>query len=98
LRAIRYRTFSSRWAFCPYQDLADRGLDDCGLLEIASRTVGVPFVGVIAAALALMEIVRRLNHGPSLDVLDLTLRDVGVRQGVEGRALKRFNPGYTNLR
>jgi hypothetical protein len=81
-----------------YQDLADRGLDDCGLLEIASRTVGVPFVGVIAATLALMEIVRRLNHGPSLDVIDLTLRDVGVRQGVEGRVLKRFNPGYTNLR
>ena len=47
-----------------YKDLAGRGLDDCGLLEIASRTVGVPFVGVIAATLALMEIVRRLNQGP----------------------------------
>jgi len=81
-----------------YQDLAGRGLDDCGLLEIASRTVGVPFVGVIAATLALMEIVRRLNHGPSLSVLDMTLRDVGARQGVEGQALKRFNPGYTGLR
>jgi hypothetical protein len=81
-----------------YQDLAARGLDDCGLLEIASRTVGVPFVGVIAATLALMEIVRRLNQCPGLGVLDLTLRDLGARQGVEGQALKRFNPGYTNLR
>lgn len=81
-----------------YQDLAGRGLDDCGLLEIASKTVGVPFVGVIAATLALMEIVRRLNQGPGLGVLDLTLRDLGAREGVQGQALKRFNPGYTTLR
>lgn len=81
-----------------YQDLAGRGLDDCGLLEIASRTVGVPFVGVIAATLALMEIVRRLNQGPGLGVLDLTIRDLSAMQGVEGQALKRFNPGYTTLR
>ncbi len=81
-----------------YQDLAERGLDDCGLLEIASRTVGVPFVGVIAATLALMEIVRRLNRGPGLGVLDLTLRDLSAMQGVKGQVLKRFNPGYTTLR
>lgn len=81
-----------------YRDLAGRGLDDCGLLEIASRTVGVPFVGVIAAILALMEIVRRLNQGPGLGVLDLTLRDLGASHGVEGHALKRFSPGYTTLR
>ena len=81
-----------------YQDLAGRGLDDCGLLEIASRTVGVPFVGVIAATLALTEIVRRLNQGPSLGVLDMTLRDLDAKQGVEGQALRRFNPGYATLR
>ncbi len=81
-----------------YQNLGERGLDDCGLLEIASRTVGVPFVGVIAATLALMEIVRRLNQGPSLGVLDMTLRDLDAKQGVEGQVLKRFNPGYTTLR
>ncbi|MBZ9810896.1 MULTISPECIES: thiamine biosynthesis protein ThiF [unclassified Mesorhizobium] len=81
-----------------YQNLLAKGLDDCGLLEIASRTVGVPFVGVIAATLALMEIVRRLNHGPCLGVLDLTLRDIGAKQDVEGKAAKRFNPGYTTLR
>jgi hypothetical protein len=81
-----------------YQDLVARGLDDCGLLEIASRTVGVPFVGVIAATLALMEIVRRLNQGPGLGVLDLTLRDLSAMQGVAGQTLKRFNPGYTTLR
>lgn len=80
-----------------YQGLSARGLDDCGLLEIASRTVGVPFVGVIAATLALMEIVRRLNGGPGLEVLDLTLRDLSARQGVEGARLSRFNPGFAEL-
>ncbi len=80
-----------------YKDLSTRGLDDCGLLEIASRTVGVPFVGVIAATLALMEIVRRLNGGVGLEVMDLTLRDLSARQGVEGQCLRRFNPGFTDL-
>ena len=80
-----------------YKDLSTRGLDDCGLLEIASRTVGVPFVGVIAATLALMEIVRRLNGGVGLEVMDLTLRDLSARQGVEGQRLRRFNPGFTDL-
>jgi len=80
-----------------YKDLAGRGLDDCGLLEIASRTVGVPFVGVIAGTIALMEIVRRLNQGPSMGVLDLTLRDLSAMQGVDGQVPKRFNPGYTSL-
>lgn len=80
-----------------YKDLSTRGLDECGLLEIASRTVGVPFVGVIAATLGLMEIVRRLNGGPGLEVLDLTLRDLSARQGVEGERLRRFNPGFAEL-
>lgn len=80
-----------------YQDLFDRGIDACGVLEIASRTVGVPFVGVVAATLAFMEIVRRLNGAPGLEVFDLNLRDVGGRQGVEGARLLRFNPGFTDL-
>ena len=80
-----------------YQDLLARGLDECGLLEIASRTVGVPFVGVIAATIALMEIVRRLNGGPGLEVLDLTLRDLSARRGVQGERLRRFNPGFAEL-
>ncbi len=80
-----------------YRELSARGMDECGLLEIASRTVGVPFVGVAAASLALMEIVRRLNGGPGFEILDLTLRDVSARQGVEGAPLRRFNPGFTAL-
>jgi hypothetical protein len=80
-----------------YRELSDDGLDACGVLEIASRTVGAPFVGVVAATLSLMEIARRLNGGLSIEVLDLTLRSMEGRQGVEGPPVRRFNPGYTEL-
>ncbi|CAN7608886.1 hypothetical protein LJR164_004445 [Phenylobacterium sp. LjRoot164] len=80
-----------------YQELSEQGVDSCGLLEIASRTVGAPFVGVVAATMSLMEVVRRLNGGPSMEVIDLTLRDIAGRQCVKGQALRRFNPGFTEL-
>jgi hypothetical protein len=80
-----------------YRGLSERGVDACGLLEIASRTVGAPFVGVVAATLSLMEIARRLNGGASMEVVDLTLRNIAGRQGIEGQALRRFNPGFVEL-
>jgi len=97
--ALSERTEDARRAAAgaAYQDLGERGVDECGLLEIASRTVGAPFVGVVAATLALMEIARRLNRGPCLGVLDLTLRDMSARQAVEGMVLQRFNPGFVDL-
>ncbi len=52
-----------------YQALKRGGMDTCGLAKLASRTVGVPFVGVIAACLVVSELLRRLNGGFSLEVL-----------------------------
>lgn len=46
-----------------YQSLKAQGLDACGLAQLASRSVGVPFVGLVAAAFALSELLRRLNGG-----------------------------------
>jgi hypothetical protein len=48
-----------------YQSLKAQGLDACGLAQLASRSVGVPFVGLVAAAFALSELLRRLNGGQS---------------------------------
>lgn len=45
-----------------YKALEKSGIDACGLAQLASRTVGVPFVGLIAAAVSITEILRRL-HG-----------------------------------
>ncbi len=80
-----------------YDDLARRGVDKCGLVELASRTVGAPFVGVVAAVLAVMEVTRRLNRGEGCEVLDLTLRDPALRRVVAGPRLRRFNPGFGDL-
>lgn len=51
-----------------YQDLKRKGMDSCGLAQLASRTVGVPFVGLIAACLAVSELLRRLNGGGALEL------------------------------
>lgn len=52
-----------------YQALKKKGMDGCGLAQLASRTVGVPFVGLIAACLAVSELLRRLNGGTPAEVI-----------------------------
>jgi hypothetical protein len=52
-----------------YADLKEKGIDACGLAQLASRTVGVPFVGLVAAALAISELLRRLNGGMACEVI-----------------------------
>lgn len=55
-----------------YNALKADGMDDCGLAQLASRTVGVPFVGQIAAALVIAELLRRLHGGPGVEVASLS--------------------------
>jgi hypothetical protein len=52
-----------------YQHLKRAGMDSCGLTQLASRTVGVPFVGLIAACLVFSELLRRLNGGVAFELL-----------------------------
>lgn len=52
-----------------YSDLRERGMDACGLAQLASRTVGVPFVGLFAGALVIGELMRRLHGGQALAVV-----------------------------
>jgi hypothetical protein len=81
-----------------YTQLAKDGVDECGLVQLASRTVGAPFVGVVAAAIAVGEVVRRLNGGAGCEIVDLTLRDIRLRQVVPAaQALRGFNPGFSIL-
>jgi hypothetical protein len=58
-----------------YQSLGKDGLDVCGLAQLASRTVGVPFVGLTAAALAMAELLRRVNGGHAYQSLAGSLVD-----------------------
>jgi hypothetical protein len=72
-----------------YQALRQAGMDQCGLAQLASRTVGVPFVGLIAAAIAVSELIRRLHGGTALE---LASGSVAALQDVE--ALNIAAPPY----
>jgi hypothetical protein len=58
-----------------YRDLLGRGADPCGVTTLATRAVGAPFVGCVAAGLALAEVARREVGGSGITYLDLNLRD-----------------------
>jgi hypothetical protein len=51
-----------------YVALRKAGVDACGLAQLASRTVGVPFVGLVAAAIAVSELLRRLHGADGLEL------------------------------
>lgn len=79
-----------------YESLAGEGLDECGLVRLATRTVGAPFVGATAATLVVAEILRLLNGGPMYEVIDMTLRDPGSRSTAQATwRWRTLNPGYT---
>lgn len=50
-----------------YGALKAAGMDPCGVAQLASRTVGVPFVGLVAGCLVVSELLRRLNGGTALE-------------------------------
>jgi hypothetical protein len=89
-RALRLRTFpgparaAKLWASestpdtvlaLAYQRLLEATADACGVTTLASRAVGAPFVGCVAAAYAVAERVRRQIGGPATGLLDLHLRE-----------------------
>jgi hypothetical protein len=55
-----------------YAPEANAHLDQCGLAQLASRTVGVPFVGLISGCFAIGELLRRLHGGDALELLSLS--------------------------
>lgn len=64
-----------------YERLLAEGADPCGVTTLASRAVGAPFVGCVAAGYALAEIVRRQLGGNGLGFVDLNLRDLRLDAG-----------------
>lgn len=51
-----------------YRALKKAGANPCGLTQLASRTVGVPFVGLIAGLMVISELLRRLHSGIALEL------------------------------
>lgn len=110
-RAIRLHTLpASRKAVdiwsdqASNEDLVDRpayaallrsGLDRCGVTLLAGKAVGAPFVGSVAAALAVAEILRLLHGGAVHELIDLDLKDIDHRTAVVSqRSFAGFNPGF----
>jgi hypothetical protein len=79
-----------------YKGLSSQGMDDCGIVRMATRSVGAPFVGTVAAALVIGEVLRFLNGGQRTEVIDMTLRAPESRSVVySSHKMKGFNPGFT---
>lgn len=64
-----------------YRKLAETRNDLCGMTQLASRAVATPFVGALAAALVLAEVLRPLHGGGTHGVLDLQMRDLRHQTG-----------------
>ena len=80
-----------------YQALKREGLDTCGLAQLASRTVGVPFVGAIAACQVVSELLRRLNGGQAYELLSHSALAIEDVEGVPA-ASKPYAYGHVMAR
>jgi hypothetical protein len=82
---------------CPgYQKLLEDGdLDRCGVTLLAGKAVGAPFVGAVAACLALSEVLRLLHGGRMHEVVDVDLQALDYRTALpHPHDFGHFNPGY----
>lgn len=77
--------------------LKDGVLDQCGITLLAGKAVGAPFVGTVAATLALSEILRLLHGGHVHQVFNLDLMCPEHRMAIENSCdFSAFNPGYVS--
>ena len=79
-------------------DLTD-GEIECGVIDLAGRSVGAAFVGCAAAALVVSEVLRTLAGGPRYQVIGWTLRSPRALQAAANeRASTPSNPGFVRAR
>ncbi len=78
-----------------YRALAQDGVDNCGIITLAGRTVGASFVGAVTAAVVVAELIRLGLGGPRYELVDGSLRSLDLRQAVVGGDREPFNPGTT---
>ncbi len=64
-----------------YKKLAEERKDICGMTLLASRAVATPFVGALAAILALAEVMRPLHGGLVHAAIDVQMKSLRHRNG-----------------
>lgn len=80
-----------------YRRLADERNDECGMTQLASRAVATPFVGALAATLVLAEVIRPLHGGGVHSTLDLQLRALRYRTGVDSLPYRGLLPPFVQV-
>jgi hypothetical protein len=75
--------------------LKDGDLDRCGITLLAGKAVGAPFVGAVAACLAIAEVLRLLHGGAVHELIELDLQAIEHRTVVpHSFDFTSLNPGY----
>lgn len=78
--------------------VASGALDRCGAALLAGKAVGAPFVGAVAAALVISEVLRLLHGGQTSCLIDLDLRDLEYMTVIpQRRDFSRLNPGFVEV-
>jgi hypothetical protein len=79
-----------------YESMVESGaIDRCGAALLAGIAVGAPFVGAVAAALAISELLRLLHGGVLNSLIDLDLSSLDHKIVLpQRRSLAHVNPGF----
>lgn len=76
-----------------YRAMIEATGDRCGIVRLAGRSIGAPFVGAAAASMVVAELVRLSRGGPRHELASCHLRDLQGRTVVPGAPWEAFNPG-----
>ena len=66
-----------------YKALLAKGAEPCGVTTLATRALGAPFVGCVAAAFVVAELLRSQAGGAPYGYVDLNLRDPQALEAAE---------------
>lgn len=77
---------------------SSRAEAECGMAEIAGISVAASFVGGVAGALVVADVLRSLHGGREIAILQLDLRTPNELAVVDNRAADGANPGFVRLR
>ncbi|MCY4497240.1 MAG: hypothetical protein OXC14_08140 [Rhodospirillaceae bacterium] len=80
-----------------YRALLEQTGDRCGTVRLAGRSIGAPFVGAVAAALVIAELIRLVMGDRRYEIVSCHLRDLGARLVVKGEPWPPSNPGFLPL-
>ena len=81
-----------------YKQMLAWGTDRCGVTLLAGKAVGAPFVGAVAATLALSEVLRLLAGSKLHRLIDMNLVDVSqFRTAPQERDFSSLNPGFVPI-